>query len=145
MATLQLDLILEFIRNWTESRSDIRGVALVGSWARGNPKPDSDIDLIILTTDPNSYCTDTAWLRNMRWSDLGLTMTRSVTAEYGEVRSLHLYFAEANKIEFGFTLPTWARVNPMDAGTRKVVRDGMRIILDRDALFARLLLELTTK
>ncbi|MBI2030786.1 nucleotidyltransferase domain-containing protein [Candidatus Kaiserbacteria bacterium] len=32
-------------------KQDVLGVALFGSWARGDNRPDSDIDLFILTTD----------------------------------------------------------------------------------------------
>jgi len=35
---------------------------VAGSWARGNPRPDSDLDLIVLVSDPERYGTDAAWL-----------------------------------------------------------------------------------
>jgi predicted nucleotidyltransferase len=35
---------------WASGRPDIQGVAVVGSWARSEPRMDCDIDLAILTT-----------------------------------------------------------------------------------------------
>ena len=45
---------------WAERRSDIVGVALVGSWARGAASLDSDIDLILLTPNPDAFRVSTA-------------------------------------------------------------------------------------
>lgn len=42
------------------------------------------------------------------------------------------------EIEFGFTQPTWASVDPVDAGTHRVVRDGLRPLFDPAGLLARL-------
>lgn len=34
-----------------KKRSDVLGVILFGSWARGNNRPDSDVDLVVILTD----------------------------------------------------------------------------------------------
>jgi Nucleotidyltransferase domain len=44
--------LLERATAWARRRPDIRGLALVGSWARGSARTDSDVDLVVLTTDP---------------------------------------------------------------------------------------------
>jgi hypothetical protein len=42
------------------------------------------------------------------------------------------------EIELGVGTPRWASVEPIDAGTRKVVTDGMRVLHDPDELLGRL-------
>jgi predicted nucleotidyltransferase len=37
---------------WASSQADVQGIALVGSYARGAARDDSDIDLVILTHQP---------------------------------------------------------------------------------------------
>ena len=42
---------LERLRRWVEPRPDVRALVVVGSVARGNAQSDSDIDVVLLTTD----------------------------------------------------------------------------------------------
>lgn len=34
-----------------KGRSDVLGVIMFGSWARGNNRPDSDVDLVVILTE----------------------------------------------------------------------------------------------
>jgi predicted nucleotidyltransferase len=43
---------------WARERPDVRGLALVGSRARGTGGAESDIDLVLLTRDARSYLED---------------------------------------------------------------------------------------
>jgi Nucleotidyltransferase domain len=45
-----VERLLERAVAWARRQPDIRGLALVGSWARGNARADSDVDLVVLTT-----------------------------------------------------------------------------------------------
>ena len=51
----------EFI-SWASQQPDVQGVALVGSYARGAARDDSDIDLVILTEQPQTYLDDISWI-----------------------------------------------------------------------------------
>jgi len=42
-------------------------------------------------------------------------------------------------VEFGFALPQWAAIDPLDEGTREVVLDGCWILLDPTGLLNQLL------
>ncbi|WP_210730372.1 nucleotidyltransferase domain-containing protein [Streptomyces sp. S816] len=42
------------------------GLLLVGSYARGAARPDSDVDIVLLKADPARYLTDTAESRRPR-------------------------------------------------------------------------------
>jgi hypothetical protein len=54
--------------------------------------------------------------------------TAAITHEqYGTVQGVRAFYAGNLEVEFGLVPLTWANV-PLDAGTRKVVSDGMRIL-----------------
>ena len=46
---------------FSSSNDDIVAVFLVGSYARNTYKNDSDVDIIIVTSDQNKYVSDTVW------------------------------------------------------------------------------------
>jgi len=58
-----IELILRVILAWATAQPKIRAVALVGSHARGTAGPDSDIDLMLLATDRESFRADTTRVR----------------------------------------------------------------------------------
>jgi predicted nucleotidyltransferase len=47
---------------WAATRPDIEAVVIVGSWARGNARPDSDVDLVVIAAQPESYQRDLGWV-----------------------------------------------------------------------------------
>jgi len=51
---VQLEQILAPVAEWARLRSDILGFAVVGSWACGMARVDSDIDLMFLVADAPS-------------------------------------------------------------------------------------------
>ncbi len=50
MQALLNDASQTFINN-LKQRPDVLGIILFGSWARGNNRPDSDVDLLVILTD----------------------------------------------------------------------------------------------
>src|SRR5207302_1067848 len=73
----QLDRIIAPIAAWARVRSDVLGLALVGSWASRSAREDSDIDLVLLVQEPRVFRHDAEWLddiaccegRVVGWSD----------------------------------------------------------------------------
>jgi aminoglycoside 6-adenylyltransferase len=59
------ELIVRF-RRWAETRSDIRAAILAGSRARIGHSADewSDLDIIVMTTDPEHYLSTSDWINN---------------------------------------------------------------------------------
>lgn len=137
------DAILRLTASWAATQPGILGLALVGSWARGAARPDSDIDLVILTEDPERYRLDRSWLLDIDWALVGLPVIGWRDADYGALWSRHITLADAVEVEFGFSLPAWASTSPIDAGTRRVATDGLRILYDPQHLFATLMAALT--
>jgi len=56
-----LQPLLDRVVWWAESVREVRAIALVGSWARGEARADSDVDLIVLALYPETLVSDTSW------------------------------------------------------------------------------------
>ena len=123
--------------SWATAQADIEGVALVGSYARGTATDNSDIDLIILTSERARY------LENQDWLSLFGEIERSTNETWGDVKTIRATYKTGLEIEYNFSTPSWASL-PVDAGTRRVLNDGVKILYDptglldalRNAVFA---------
>ena len=131
-----LDEIVAPIVSWARRRPDIRGLALAGSWARGAARPDSDIDLILLVDEPETFRRQ-GWLDGITWHEGHVTQWHD--ADYGVAWSRHLQLGDSREIEFTFCRPSWADIDPVDAGTVEVVLGGCRVLLDKSGLLEKLL------
>ena len=128
----QVGAVLERATAWARRRPDIRGLALVGSWARGSAGSDSDVDLVVLTTGPDRYLADDDWP-----AELGAVRVLG-TRPWGPLTERRLLLEDGLEVEVGLTGPAWATTDPVDPGTRRVVGDGMRILHDPDGRLAAL-------
>lgn len=121
---LDIEPFLEETQRWAEEHGDIIAVMLVGSWARGDARPDSDVDLVLVTRDPQKYLEDTSWL--LRFGE-----AHEIRAEdWGLVQSRRAFYTSGLEVEFGITTVEWTNPNPVDPGTRRVVTDGARPLYD---------------
>lgn len=134
-----VNAILTQVIQWASSRTDILAVALVGSWARGTARPDSDIDFMFLTPNLASFREHLIWIDEIDWNSIGCEVEEWEDEDYGLVWSRHLYLTNEIEAEFSFGLPSWASVAPIDAGTLNVVRDGCRILYDPENLLKTLI------
>ena len=135
----EVEAIIAAVKAWTKQQPEIYAVALVGSWARNKAHENSDIDLMILTLNPERFFLDTNWFNNIPWHKLNLQLAYHYDRTYGLVRSRHLFFEQGQRIEFRFGHPNWACINPIDPGTLAVISSGIKIICDRDRLLTTLL------
>lgn len=136
-ATAITPLLTQVVR-WAANDDRITAVALVGSYARGAARPDSDVDLVILTPDPQRFRAETGWVREMPWDDLQLSVVTWVDRDYGLLWSRHLQLSNGLEVELGFAPPAWAATDPCDPGTLGVIRNGCWILLDPTGLLNRL-------
>ena len=124
------DELVKAVASWAENHVDIVSVALVGSHARGNARVDSDVDLVLQCASPARYLEDLSWI-----SEFGVAKDVSVE-DYGVVQSVRVFYEDGPEVEYGITSSEWATL-PLDEGTLKVLRDGVKVLLDRDGSLNR--------
>ncbi len=122
---MELQNFLTRIATWAAEQRDIQGVILVGSYARGTARPDSDVDLVILTVEPERYINSCAFAEKFG------AISQWQKEDWGAVTSMRVWYQDGLEVEYGITLPSWAAL-PLDPGTLQVVSDGMQIIFDRE-------------
>jgi predicted nucleotidyltransferase len=121
---------LDRFLQWASAEEDVQGVALVGSYARGEARSDSDVDLVLLTNQPQKYRED------LKWLELFGTVVKYQTEDYGKLISVRVWYQDGREVEYGLTTPDWAAL-PLDAGTERVIRDGMLVLFERGALLSQ--------
>jgi predicted nucleotidyltransferase len=127
-----LEPFLSALVAWASAQPNVVAVLLVGSYARGAATEASDVDLVVLADGPARYIEDPSWA-----SQFG-AIERMRREEWGVVTSLRVWYEGGSEVEYGFTTPEWA-AQPVDAGTRRVVTDGCRILFDPDGVLRALL------
>jgi hypothetical protein len=136
---LRIEHIIRTVLAWATAQPKIRAVALVGSHARGTARQDSDIDLVLLVTDPRGFRADTTWIEQIDWQALDRRPQKWQDEDYGVAWSRRIWLAAGSvQVELTFAPLSWANVDPPDAGTRQVISGGCRILHDPDGLLVRL-------
>jgi uncharacterized protein len=128
----EVGAFLGLLPPWGRDRGDVRGIALVGSWAYQRSRPDSDVDVVLLTDKPDRYANREDWLGSLG----GVRLLK--TERWGPITERRFALVSGLEIELGVGTPSWASVDPVDDGTRRVVNDGLRSIYDPDGLLAAL-------
>ncbi|MDP3948277.1 MAG: aminoglycoside 6-adenylyltransferase [bacterium] len=126
------EFIAEFTK-WANGQKEILGVLLVGSYAINSAKSDSDIDLVIITDQPVSYLEDDKWVK-------GFGEVKEIIREvYKSVQVKRVFYSNGLEVEYGITTPEWAKINPVDSGTERVIKDGVKILLDKNDILKLLI------
>lgn len=133
----KLDKLLDLIKVFAESNERIIAVGLCGSYARGNARADSDIDLSILVNDKLKFKSST-WIETFDFDKINERLDFFEDKEYGRVWSRHVFLKSKVEIEFSFANISWADTENLDEGTRKVVSDGFKIIYDPQLILTKL-------
>ena len=116
---------------WAANQPDILAVALLGSYARNEATDASDVDLIIIASQPEKFLQDTRWAQEFG------TISRQQLENYGKVTSLRVWYSSGHEVEYGFTNETWSAL-PLDEGTKKITSDGMQILFERGSILSGL-------
>ena len=124
--------LLARLRKWAQGRPDVVAVGLVGSWAQGDARMDSDVDVVVLTENRAPYLEDDAWVYEM--GGVELVWTR----RWGPMTERRFVLPSGLEVELGVAPPSWAATDPVDEGMRRVVTDGMSVVYDPKGILARL-------
>jgi uncharacterized protein len=127
-----LDEVLRAALALARTEPCVYAIALVGSCARGTPGPDSDVDLVVLSTEPDDLCRRGDWLTHFG------SVTLVGQRQFGDVTERRLRRGDGVDIEIGLAPLSWADTNPVDAGTARVVREGFSIVFDPHGTLAEL-------
>ena len=127
-----IERFFKLFSEWASDNPNIDSILLVGSYAREQAKDDSDVDLVILCNNPNSL------INNLEWIEQFGEIISFQKEDWGAVQSIRAYYKNLKEIEFGITSIDWAKI-PIDSGTREVIANGAKIILDKNQLLKNLL------
>jgi predicted nucleotidyltransferase len=117
----EVEQILDAFAAWAPGQPDVVAVALLGSWARGEARPDSDVDVVVVSRDHERRAARGAWpdlppfetVRRRRW---------------GMLLECRLALGSDTELEIGVVPERWA----LDAQTQRVARGGLRVVYDPD-------------
>jgi predicted nucleotidyltransferase len=126
----EVEDVVRTVADWAAAHDDVRGVVMVGSWARGQARMDSDVDIVVLT-DAAAHAEPDVWI-----DVLGAQLIR--LGRWGPLRELRLRRPSGLLVEVGVAPLSWAETDPVDPGTFGVIRDGHRIVYDPDGVVAAL-------
>lgn len=126
--------VVRTVVEWAAGDPDIEGIALVGSWARGDARLDSDLDLVVLTTATERYAEDDSWVQRALGRHAPIIRKRG----WGALTERRVLLASGFEIDLGLVAPSWASTTPVDPGTAQVVSDGLRPLHDPGGVLADL-------
>lgn len=132
----EVHALRESITAWAKGDSAIEAVLLAGSWARDEARMDSDVDVVVITTDTERYVTTEDWIATASAAPSAELIR---TADWGALTERRVRLPLGLEVEFGFVEETWADTAPIDPGTHRVVTDGCEPWHDPTGLLARLL------
>ena len=131
MTANRINKFFHNVTRWSAAQVDILALALVGSHARGKASVTSDIDLVFITLDPEIY------LNNLKWVEHFGKIAKTQIESYGLVTSIRVWYWDGLEVEYGITDKSWV-AEPLDAGTRQVINDGLKILFERDKILSRI-------
>ena len=110
------------VKRWAEETAHVEVLLVVGSHARGTERPDSDLDLVLVTTKRDELVADQTFPETF-----GRVLRRQ-TEYYGACTSVRVWYEGGPEAEFGLVEPSWLAL-PLDEGTRRVLADGHRVLV----------------
>lgn len=120
------------LKEYARNTSHIESIIIVGSYARGTNKENSDLDIVIITSNKSEMIANQDFIQ-----DFGKVYKQQIEY-YGASTSIRVWYMDGKEVEFGIVEPSWISM-PLDTGTYKVLSDGYKIIIDKKRYFEDLL------
>lgn len=128
-----IENFINALKDFSANTPYIESVIIVGSYARGTNKEDSDLDIVIITPNKSEMVEKQDFVQNFG------EFYKKQTEYYGACTSVRVWYKNGPEVEFGIVEPSWIE-KPLDSGTNKVLSDGYRIVLDKKGYFKDLTL-----
>lgn len=128
-----INMFLDKLKAWADGEERLITILLVGSQARGIARVDSDVDLVLITRIPEIYLNETNWMHCFG------KVKEIKNEDWGTVKVKRVFYASGLEVEFGITSLQWAKINPVDIGTRRVITDGAKILYDKEGILRQLI------
>ena len=123
---LRAESVCSDLTDWARLQTDVQGLALVGSYAYDKPTMASDVDLVLVTPDPQSH---------LDWAAVLDRRPRLIRSQqWGPLTEQRVRLSSGLVVELGIVTAEWLAV-PLDPGTARVLADGCRVLYDPDHLF----------
>ena len=122
---LNVRAFLQSVVEWAKNEPDLMALARVGSHARGEASPESDVDLILLLRNPKEHLNDRDWI-----SEFG-EPGHIVQEDWGKVTSLRVLYADGKEVEYGLANLEWGS-DPSDEGDAHVIGNGLIVLYEKD-------------
>ena len=118
---MDINALFKSIVVWAQNDQRIHAVVLVGSHARRNSRPDSDVDLCVLMDGREEL------LRSPSFFSRFGAMKRYKLEDWSACQSVRVWLVK----------PDWIK-RPLDPGTMRVLQSGCKVLADKHGLFAGL-------
>lgn len=122
---MKFDGFLDKFEDFVQEEKNIKAAEIVGSVARGTATIDSDIDLIIIVEDIDT------WLSNREWINLFGKVVKMNVENWGKLKSLRVFYKDGLEVEFGFVNSNWVS----DEESKKIMKEGFKLIVDKENVF----------
>jgi len=122
----------QFVQNleaFAAAEASIEAVVIVGSWANGTAKPESDIDVIMVTSSTDRLLSEYTWVYKF-----GRSLS-SDEEDYDLVHVLRAFYDGGMEVEFGITTEAWLADDQLKA-TGKILDTGCKVVYDPKNLIA---------
>lgn len=116
--------IFKKLKEIGQHTSDIECILVVGSVVTGTNTIGSDLDIMIITANKSFLVQDKSFIEYF-----GIVINSKIEY-YSAWTSIRVWYQDENEIEFGMVDPSWSSL-PLDSGTRKLLTEGYKIIIDK--------------
>jgi aminoglycoside 6-adenylyltransferase len=132
-------LLLERITAWAKGQEGMRALALVGSGARQDHPADvwSDLDLLLVATDPQAWLACTGWL-----AEIGVPWFSFLERDpSGTAIERRVLFAGGQDVDFIILPVESARQGFAGTFIPEIARRGVRVLFDKDGILGPMAVE----
>ena len=123
--------LIEKVADWSRRDDRVIAAGVCGSYARGEGRPDSDVDFCIVTPEPGLLLQDRSWICSFGTD----ARFAGAVEDYNLIQSIRVFYG-ATEAEFGVTDEAWMQL-PLDRETAGVINHGFQVLYDPDGCLAK--------